>query len=414
MITGKAKYILLFFLVVAGVVMAQQSNQKAKLQSQYNQIVNEIKNIEDLLKKTKSEKEQSLVQIQSLAQKISARQSLINNINSQVQFLQNSINENQKVIKSMEDDLEALKKSYAEIIYNSYKGLGAKNRMSFVFSSENFNQATQRFSYLRTYSKYRQNQALLIRKTIADLNEKLAKLEEEKKEKQKLLDEEKYQAGVLVSEKSQKDELVKKLQQDEANLLKQAKEKNEAAQNLNKQIQKIIEEEIRLAKEKAAKEAKAAGKAAPKAGELALTPEEKQLSASFVSNKGKLPWPVVKGHIIERFGNHPHPTLKGVIINNNGVDIKTENDADVRAVFAGSVVSSFYLPTTQNSVIVKHGEYFTVYSHLKSVNVKPGDNVSTKQTIGKVYTNSADGVAKVHLEVWKGTEKTNPELWLSK
>jgi murein hydrolase activator len=391
-----------------------QSNQKTKLQNQYNQIVNEIKNIEDLLKKTKTEKEQSLVQIQSISQKISARQSLINNIKSQVQYLQNSIDENQRVIKSMENDLEALKKSYAEIIYNSYKGLSAKNRMTFVFSAENFNQATQRFSYIKTYSKYRQNQALLIKKTITDLEQKIEKLELEKLERQKLLDEEQYQASILSKEKSEKDDLLKKLQQNEASLTQQAKEKNQAAQNLNNQIQKIIEEEIRLAKEKAAKEAKAAGKTAPKSQDLALTPEEKLVSANFVTNKGKLPWPVAKGYIIERFGKHPHPSLKDVVINNNGLDIKTEPDSDVRAIFGGTVVSFFYLPTTQNSVIIKHGEYYTVYSNLKSISVKAGDNVVTKQSIGKVYTNSADGVAKVHLEVWKGTEKTNPELWISK
>lgn len=391
---------------------AQTSAQKSKLQNQYNQLLGEIKNIENLLKKTKSEKEQSLSQLMSITQKISARQSLINNIKSQVQYLQNSIDENKKIVDTMQKDLEELKKSYADMVYNSYRKIHTKNQLNFIFSADNFNQALQRYSYLKTYSKYRQNQAELIKKTIADIQVKIDLLESEKKEKQALLDEEVEQNNLLLSEKAEKDSLLKKLQSDEAELMKQAKEKNAAAQKLNNEIQKIIEEEIRLAKEKAAKDAKAKGAAAPKADAIALTPEEKLISTDFANNKGKLPWPVAKGHIIERFGEHPHPTLKDVKINNNGIDIRTETESEVRSIFDGTVVSTFYMPTTQNSVIIKHGEYYTVYSNLKSVNVKANDKVSTKQIIGKAYSGS--GITKVHLEVWKGTVKTNPELWISK
>lgn len=395
---------------------AQTTAQKTKLQNQYNQLIGEIKNIENLLNKTKEEKEQSLSQLQSLSQKIAARQSLISNIKSQVQYLQNNIDENNKIIKAMQKDLEDLKKSYAEMVRNSYKKLHSKNQLNFIFSADNFNQALQRYSYLKTYSKYKQNQAELIKKTIADIELKIKILEEEKKEKQALLDEELKQNNLLLSEKNEKDNLLKKLQNDESDLLKKAKEKNAAAQSLNNQIQKIIEEEIRLAKEKAekaAKDAAAKGKVVPKTeGGLALSPEEKLISSDFVLNRGKLPWPVAKGHIVERFGEHPHPTLKGVVVNNNGIDIRTETEADVRSIFEGSVVSTFYMPTTQNSIIIKHGEYYSVYSNLKSVSVKANDKVSTKQVIGKAYSGS--GATKVHLEVWKGTVKTNPELWLSR
>lgn len=393
-------------------LFAQTSAQKSKLQNQYNQLLGEIKNIENLLKKTKSEKEQSLSQLMSITQKIAARQSLINNIKSQVKYLQNSIDENKKIVDTMQKDLEELKKSYSDMVYNSYRKIHTKNQLNFIFSADNFNQALQRYSYLKTYSKYRQNQAELIKKSIADIQVKIDLLELEKKEKQALLDEEVEQNNLLLSEKAEKDSLLKKLQSDEAELMKQAKEKNAAAQKLNNEIQKIIEEEIRLAKEKAAKDAKAKGAAAPKADAIALTPEEKLISTDFANNKGKLPWPVAKGHIIERFGEHAHPTLKDVKINNNGIDIRTETESDVRSIFDGTVVSTFYMPTTQNSVIIKHGEYYTVYSNLKSVNVKANDKVSTKQNIGKAYSGS--GITKVHLEVWKGTVKTNPELWISK
>ncbi len=162
--------------------------------------------------------------------------------------------------------------------------------------------------------------------------------------------------------------------------------------------------------EKAKKAAIAKGEK-PSVG-LALTPDEKQLSKDFINNLGKLPWPVTKGFIVSKFGKHEHESLKNVYTNNNGIDIKTEAGTDVRAVFSGTVVNSFYLPATQNSVIVKHGEYFSVYSNLKSVSVKAGEKIATKQSIGLAYTQ--DDLTKVHLEIWKGMEKTNPELWLSK
>lgn len=401
---------LLFFITIfLSCFTLSAQNKKANLQSQYNNLLNEIKNIESLIDETKSKKQESLHQLQSIFQKISYRESLINNIQSQVQYLQNNINEKSKVIESLKQDIEDLKASYAQIIYHSYKNLKDKNRFTFIFSASNFNQAIQRFSYLRAYSKYRKQQANLIQQTLVDLAMQLETLEAEKKVKEGLLKEEQAQSQQLLSEKKSKDSLVKKLQQDEASLKKQIQEKNKAAQKLNNEIQKIIEEEIRLATEKAKKEAAKKGTEV-----LKLTPEEQLLSDNFVSNKGKLPWPVLKGHIIEQFGTHPHPTLKDVKINNNGIDIKTEKEADVRVIFNGIVVSAFYLPTTQNSVIIKHGEYFSVYSHLKSVNVKAGDNLTVKQNIGKAYTNSDDNVTKIHLEIWKGTQKTNPELWISK
>ena len=218
------------------------------------------------------------------------------------------------------------------------------------------------------------------------------------------------QRKALEEEKLAKNQLIAKLQDDEDKLKQQVDEKNKAAQALNSQIQKIIEEEIKLAKEKAAKAAAAKGEKVAEG--LALTPEEKQLSKDFIYNMGKLPWPVSKGFIISKFGKHEHESVKNVFTNNNGVDIKTEENSAVRAVFNGTVVNSFFLPSTQNSVIVKHGEYYSVYSNLKTVEVLPGQKLDTKQIIGVAYTDN--DLTKVHLEIWKGMEKTNPELWLAK
>lgn len=405
----KSSFLVIGFLLFSISINAQ-SNKKDKLQNQYKKIQEEIKKIESLISNTQSEKTNSLAQLNSISSKIGVRKNLIDNISNQIKFLENSIVEKQNVIISLEKEIERLKEDYALMIKNAYNNKHKTNPLNFIFSADNFNQALQRFAYLRSYAKTRQNQSTLINKTIEDLNDKIAKLEEDKAEKTSFLSEEEREKHELEKEKDIKNSLIAKLQKDENELLKQIKEKNKAAQALNKEIEKIIAEEIRIAKEKAAQAAKAKGETVSKG--LALTPEEKQLSNDFISNRGKLPWPVSKGFIISQFGNHEHPTIKNVYTNNNGIDIKTEKDATVRVVFGGTVVNSFYLDASQNSVIIKHGEYYSVYSNLKTVSVSAGDKLSTKQSIGIVSTQ--DGQSKVHLEIWKGTEKTNPELWLAK
>jgi septal ring factor EnvC (AmiA/AmiB activator) len=387
-----------------------QSNKKTQLQKQYKQIQEEIKKIVTLIATTQTEKTNSLNQLQSIESRINTRLNLIDNIHSQIEYLKQSLIEKQNVINALKKDIERLKEDYAKMILNIYQTKYSTNPINFLFSAESFNQAIQRFAYLRTYAKTRENQSKLINQTIEDLNVKIQKLEAEKAEKEAFLKEEVSQRAILETERSQKNQLITKLQGDEANFKKQIDAKNKAAKDLNNQIQKIIEDEIKLAMEKAKKAAIAKGEK-PSVG-LALTPDEKQLSKDFINNLGKLPWPVTKGFIVSKFGKHEHESLKNVYTNNNGIDIKTEAGTDVRAVFSGTVVNSFYLPATQNSVIVKHGEYFSVYSNLKSVSVKAGEKIATKQSIGLAYTQ--DDLTKVHLEIWKGMEKTNPELWLSK
>lgn len=406
------KVIFIIVLLFSFLLNANAQNKKEKLQNQYNKIQKELKEIESLIKENKQERSNYLGQLNSIKTKINSRQNLISNINEQIKLLNEKIVEKETVISSLEKDIEQLKKDYAVMIQNAYNNKYKSNSyLSFILNAESFNQAIQRLTYLQSYARTRSNQSKLIESTISDLNHKIETLKEDKANKQALLGEEETQKKQLVSEQEEKNSLISQLKKDEGKLQQQAKDKNKAAQDLNNQIQKIIAEEIRLAKEKAAKEAKAKGKTVSTTG-LALTPEEKLISTDFVNNRGKLPWPVGKGFIVSKFGKHEHPTLHNVYTNNNGVDIKTEKDATVRALFNGTVINSFYLPATQNSVIVKHGEYYTVYSNLKTVNVKAGDNIVTKQEIGKVYTDN--GESKVHLEIWKGTEKTNPELWLAK
>ncbi|WP_238531562.1 murein hydrolase activator EnvC family protein [Nitritalea halalkaliphila] len=145
---------------------------------------------------------------------------------------------------------------------------------------------------------------------------------------------------------------------------------------------------------------------------MPMTPEVAALSASFAGNRGKLPWPVASGFISQKFGSTPHPTLKGYTIDNDGIDIQTTANADVRAVFDGVVMKVATVPGYGGTVLIKHGEYFTMYSRLKTITVKSGQTVKARDVIGKVATNK-DGISEVHFETWKGLTPMNPASWLA-
>ena len=397
-------------LAMAMVLSVPAQDRKAQLKKEQERIQREIEEIESLISATRERREESLHVLQSIEAKIAQRRSLIDNMRRQIEELERSIGEKASTIEALESDLERLKQEYAQAIYHSYKRLDGRQQLSFIFSAGSFNEAWQRFRYLRSYAEFRRDQARLIRTTIGDIERTIETLEAERAEKQALYGQEVQQARTLENEKAEKNDLISRLQEDEETLREQVERKNAAARELNAEIERIIAEEIRRAREEAEREAADAGRDAPT---LALTPEEVQLSRDFVSNKGRLPWPVERGHVVGRFGRHEHPTLRGVYIDNNGTDIKTEPDAPVRAIFGGQVVNTFYLPTTQNSIIIKHGEYYSVYSNLITASVTTGDVIDTKEPIGTAYTEETEGFTSVHLEIWKGTRKLDPETWLT-
>jgi len=338
-----------------------------------------------------------------LKQKISARQKLIANYNSQLNNIQSNIVSTQKTIHAMDVRLDSLKAEYARLIVKAYKTHGELDKMLFVFSAKDFNDAYQRVKYLQQYSDYRQMQGRLIKETKDQRLHKLSELKGQKDEKVTLLGTEQQQKKTLESEKIQKDKVLNSLKGQESQLIGQIKEKKKSAAKLNKLIEDIIRKEIDAARRKAEPGSSKV---------LALTPEAKALSENFAGNKGQLPWPVERGMIVSHFGKHEHEILERVQVNNNGVDIKTQPGANVRTVFEGTVKAVLFNPAFQKAVLINHGEYFSVYSNLDEVTVKIGDKVNTKQIIGKVYTNTDEDKTEVHLEIWKNTDKLNPESWL--
>ncbi len=410
----------LMMLMLFFISLSTFSQDRNKLEKERERLKKEIEFTEKLLSETSENKQLSLSQLETLKQQIQLREKMMNNINKELNVISDQLDETTAIITALENDLQELKTEYSGMLYNLYKNRSSINQLIFIFNAGSFNDAFNRLKYLQQFSQFRKRQAELIEETKQSLQRKKGEQQERRTEKQKLLDAEQAERAKLNKEIQEKDRLVSSLQQQERKLREDIESKKRAAENLNKKIEEIIKKEIEKAKKEAellaikkAKEAEKTGvKVETKTNVLNLTPEAAKLSADFSGNQGKLPWPVDKGHITQGFGKAKHPVLKYVEVNNNGIDIRTTENSQVRSLFQGTVVTVMYNPGFQRAVMIRHGEYFTVYSNLKDVFVRSGDEVNTKQPIGLVHTDEKDGESKVHLEIWKGTQLLNPALWL--
>lgn len=401
--------VLMLFFTASQTGFAQNKNE---LEEKKKELQKEISLTNKLLNETKKNKELTLDEVLKLKSKISLRVELISAIDQEIRFVNKQINRNQDVILSLQKDLEKLKQEYAKMIYYAFKNKSTYNKIMFVFSSSSFNQAYKRLKYIQQYSEYRKKQGAAIVETQRELIAKIAELEKSKQEKSSLLSLEQQEKQKLAVEQAEQETNVKKLQSKEQELRSDLNKKQEAERKLQKAIERIIEEEIRKAREAAAKANKGSSTTSESKTSFPMTPEALKLSNSFASNKGSLPWPVAEGIITDRFGQHPHPVLSGIIINNNGIDISTTKGAIARAIFDGEVSSVAIIPGGGKVVMIRHGEYLSVYSYLSEVYVNKGDKISTKQHLGTLISEPDKAKTNVHLEIWKGMTKLNPEYWI--
>lgn len=399
-------------------------DQKA-LEKKRKQLESEINQTQKAIQQTQQTRNNSLKEIINLEKQIELRKELIENTFKEVKEYSIQIDETTSHLKALENKLNILRDNYAKAIYGTYKSYRITDQFLFVANSANFSEALRRLNYLRKIGDYRKSQVDDIIKTQDDINLKLASIQTKKNAQERLLNQQKKQESELSKNKTQKAKLVEQLKVKEGNLNKQLAQKKKEAEKLNAQIQAIIAKEIerqrKLEEERKRKEAEQAGK---KDGSSAsgssktpttapVTPEVQKLSASFASNKGRLPWPVERGTISRGFGVYRHPEYGGEI-DNKGLDIRTDKNANVRAVFDGKVISIVSNPIYKNAVIISHGDYFTVYTKLESVNVSKGQSVSAKQVIGKVYTDDEKNETEMHFEVWQGNVPQNPSYWIAR
>lgn len=385
------------------------SQSRRELEQRKQKLQREIDETNKQLRATERNKKLTAAQVDALRKKIRLRQELIGTISRELDGLNREINTTSGEIRTLEGRMKQLKEEYANMVRFAQRNKSSYQRMMFVFASEDFNQAYKRLRYLQQYSEHRRHQASLIDSTRSQLDMKKQQLEVQKNEKAALREAEQKQKQVLEQDKKEQDRNLANLQDREKKLKKQLADKQRAKRKLDNAIDNLVRKEIEAAKKKAT----AAGKKnVTNANVFTLTPESQKLSSGFAGNKGRLPWPVEKGRITSRFGEHPHPELRGIMVKNNGVDIRTTAGSDARAVFDGEVSGIINIPGAQSAVIIRHGEYLTVYSNLSSVYVKKGDKIKTRQSIGKIFTDPDEEVTDLHLEVWKGTTKLDPAGWL--
>lgn len=366
----------------------------------------EIATANKLLAETSKDKQMTVGQVSLLDKKIRQREKLIKAYNARVAELDGAISKGHGNIKTLNGNLQKLQQEYAQMITFAYRNRSDYNLLMFMFSADDFNQAFRRLRYIQQFSDARKTKMEQISSTQKNINQQVEQSKKEKDEQLALLKDEKEQQKALQQEKEQLKSQINLLKKKEKNIQQSIKDKEAQASRLQKVIEDIIAEEIRRSKQANGtnKEDKL----------MALTPAEMQLSSTFSANKGKLPWPVERGVIASSFGKHAHPVSEKVIINNNGIDIATQEQSTARAVFDGVVVSVNKITATNNAVIIRHGAYFTVYSNMDEVYVKRGDEVKTKQKIGRVHTDSSEGKTELHFELWQEKTRNDPALWLSR
>lgn len=391
-------------------LQAQTKKTRAQLEKEKSDIQKRLTEFDQILKRTAETKKSSIGQLNAVNKQLQTRISFINTLSREVSLLNTEIRETENAISALEKDLENLKEEYSGMIYTSSKLNSGLTMTAFIFSSTTFKQFYMRLKYLKQYSDARKKQVELINKKTEELAFQRKTLEEKKSEKQMVLNQEQQQKQKLDQAKKEQQGIVNDLSKQEQDLRKKIAAAKKQQENLNSMIKRIIEEEIRLAEAEARKKNSTADKSS--GSSIPLTPEAAALSSSFAGNKGKLPWPVESGFISKRFGTHPHPTLKGISEDNDGIDIQTRPNSEVRSVFDGEVTKIFTVPGYGGTIVVKHGEYYTMYSKLKVISVKSGDKVKAKQVLGQVYTNK-EGVAEVHFETWKGLQPMDPSIWLA-
>ena len=386
---------LVIFLFIYSFAFAQtrQDLEKRKMQNE-----KDISYTNELIKKTEKSKTDSFNKLVLINSQISNREKLINNINSEIKILNDNIQTQQDLINTLNKDYENLKTEYAKVISFYYKNRSNYDRIMFILASSDVNTAFKRIKYLQQYSEYRTNQVNKILETKAEIEKQVSELESMKTDKQKLLSDQQKEANELKKEKDGQKKIIQNLENQKSDLRKKLDKQIKLANELQREIEKIIAEELAKTNKKGPNVFK-------------LTPEEKKLADNFASNKNKLPWPTERGVITSSFGENPHPVLKGIFVRNDGIDISTTSGSYIRSVFDGDVTRVFVIPGAHATVIIRHGNYLSVYSNLSEVFVKQGDKVKTKQSIGKIFTD--DDKSVLQFQIWKENVKLNPQDWLA-
>ena len=391
------KRLLYTIIVVLASCIILQAQVLTELNKRRKKAEEDISYIDKLLKNNASKRRTGLEQLELTREKIKQRRQVIADIDLQVHLVEQELQNKTQHITGLQNHLLLLKQSYENLVYQAYKLRDQHTWMMFVLSSDNFGMAYRRWQYFRRFSEHINELAQNIKETSGKINSEITLLTSKKQELAGLRSEKRTEVDKLQQEEQESQKMINNLSGQEQKLRSQMERQRKAIEKINKQIERIVVEEARK-----------------KSKDGAPLPVDRVLSANFESNRGNLPWPVRQGVVTSRFGRHPHPVYKGVELPpNNGIHISTEAGSTAISVFKGKVTSIVNIPGMNNCVMVRHGEYFTVYCKLGNLFVHSGDEVKVGQKLGAIVTDN-DNNTVLHFQLWKGTNKQNPELWLAK
>lgn len=400
----KKKWSLFFCLFLLMSITAFSQTRK-QLENQRKKLKSEIRKVNTLLFETQKTAKNALEDLKDLNQKITVRTKFIEVINLEANLLLKEIQVAEKKLEKLDQKLKDLKADYAAMIFKSYKSKSQQSRMLFVLSSQNFYQAYKRFQYMKQYASFRKKQGeeiVMQTKIIQKLNDSLTY---QKQQKDTLIEVEKIAKENIETDKKMQESLIAKIKKDERKYKIALQKKQKEEREIALKIEKLIKEAIARANKK---------KGTEKSKGFILSPEAKALAAKFSANKGKLPWPVKKGLITRKFGKQRHPTISGITVNSTGLHIATEKGSNAECIFNGKILAVQLASEGKKSVLVQHGNYISAYNNLATVFVKTGDEVTTGQSLGQIFTDKITGKTTLVFVLFQNTKRLNPSLWILK
>ena len=390
----------IILLLIVLISSSLSSQTKQDLENQKKQIQQDIKKIELKLKTNSKQKKLIVSNAEDINYKIKLQQNLINNINSQLNLILREIDRNENRLSDLKKRELILKDELSKMLLSAYKKKSNLNKLMFVFSSTSFQQAYKRIQYFKQYANFQSKTLSKIKINSNDIKNVIVVLDSQKTNKKLLIDENEEIKRDLSIEYTGLNNLIAEVNKNQKRYSAEIKQKQKLTREIDKKIQRLIEEALAKAKKKD--------------GRFELTEEAKLISKNFNANKGKLPSPVIRGSVVLGFGKQPHPIVKTTTIQSNGVRIRTSSDVEARTIFNGVVYSIIKSKNNTHTILIQHGNFFTVYKNLSDIYVKKGDKLKTKDSIGKIATDPLNGQTILSFSIFNNGVPQNPRFWIYK
>lgn len=390
----------IILLVIVLISSNLSSQTKQDLENQKKQIHEDIKKIELKLATNSKQKKLIVSNAEDINYKIKLQQNLINNINSQLNLILKEIDRNENRLSDLKQRELTLNNELSKMLLSAYKKKSNLNKLMFVFSSTSFKQAYKRIQYFKQYANFQKKTISKIKINSNDIKNVIVVLDSQKTNKKLLIDENEEIKRDLSIEYTGLNNLIAEVNKNQKKYSAEIKQKQKLTREIDKKIQRLIEEALAKAKKKD--------------GRFELTEEAKLISKNFNANKGKLPSPVIRGSVVLGFGKQPHPIVKTTTIQSNGVRIRTSSDVEARTIFNGEVYSIIKSKNNTHTILIQHGNFFTVYKNLSDIYVKKGDKLKTKDSIGKIATDPLNGQTILSFSIFNNGVPQNPRFWIYK